>query len=132
MVSVTDVRLGRHNGFDRVVFEIGGEGQAGWDVRYVDEARSAGSGRRIDVEGDAILQVSLRNIALPPNAPADVEPWDGPDRLQPRGSGPIAEVVEDTVFEGHHTFFVGVTDTVPFQVHRLGSPQRVIVDVAAG
>jgi len=131
MVSVTDVRLGRHNGFDRLVFEIGGEGQAGWDVRYVDEATSAGSGRPIDVEGDAILQVSLRNIALPPNAPAGVEPWDGPDRLGLPGSGPIAEVVEDTVFEGRHTFFVGVTEKVPFQVHRLGTPQRVVVDVAA-
>ena len=108
MVSVTDVRLGRHNGFDRMVFEIGGQGQAGWDVRYVDEARSAGSGRRIDVEGDAILRVSLRNIALPPDAPAGVEPWDGPERLALPGSGPIAEVVEDTVFEGHHTFFLSL------------------------
>ena len=131
MVSVTDVRLGRHNGFDRMVLEIGGEGQAGWDVRYVDEARAAGSGSVIDVEGDAILQVSLRNIALPPDAPAGVEPWEGPDRLALPGSGPIAGVVEDTVFEGVHTFYVGVADTVPFQVHRLGSPQRVIVDVAA-
>ena len=131
MVSVTDVRLGRHNGFDRMVFEIGGEGQAGWDVRYVDEARSAGSGHPVDITGDAILKVSLRNIALPPNAPAGVEPWDGPDRLGLPGSGPITEVVEDTIFEGHHTFFVGVTEKVPFQVHRLGTPQRVIVDVAA-
>ena len=131
MVSVTDVRLGRHNGFDRIVFEVGGKGQAGWDVRYVDEARSAGSGFPVDVEGGAILKVILRNIALPPDAPTGVEPWDGPERLHPgQGDGPVAEVVEDTVYEGQHTFFIGLTDTVPFQVHRLGSPQRVVVDVA--
>lgn len=130
-VVVTDVRLGRHNGFDRVVFDIGGQGQAGWDIRYVDQARSAGSGQPIDVGGDAILQVSLRNIALPTDAPAGVEPWDGPDRLPLPGTGPIVEVVEDTLFEGVHTFYVGVTDRLPFQANRLGSPQRVVLDVAA-
>lgn len=131
MVSVTGVRLGRHNGFDRVVFDIGGQGQAGWDISYVDEARAAGSGRPIDVDGQAILQVRLRNIALPPDAPAGVEPRDGPDRLALPGTGPIVEVVEDTVYEGVHTFFVGVTDRLAFQVNRLGAPQRVVIDVAA-
>ncbi len=130
-VSVTDVRLGRHNGFDRMVFDIGGQGQAGWNIRYVDEARAAGSGQPIDVDGDAILQVNLTNIALPPDAPAGVEPWDGPDRLALPGTGPTVEVVEDIVFEGVHTFFVGVTDRLPFQVNRLDSSQRVVIDVAA-
>lgn len=130
-VSVTDVRLGDHDGFDRLVFEIGGPGQAGWDIRYVDEARAAGSGQAIDVGGKAILAVSLGNIALPPDAPAGVQPWDGPGRLQMTGDGPIVEVVDDTVFEGIHTFYAGVTDRQPFQVTRLGSPQRVVIDVAA-
>ncbi|MGH9265729.1 MAG: RICIN domain-containing protein, partial [Acidimicrobiales bacterium] len=71
-VVVTDVRLGRHNGFDRIVFDIGGQGQAGWDIRYVDQARSAGSGQPVDVGGDAILQVNLSNIALPTDAPDGV------------------------------------------------------------
>jgi hypothetical protein len=98
-VSVTDVRLGRHNGFDRMVFDIGGLRRAGWDISYVDEARAAGSGLPIDVDGQAILQVNLRNIALPPDAPVGVEPRDGPDRLALPGTGPIVEVVEDTVYE---------------------------------
>lgn len=131
-VSVTDVRLGSHKGFDRVVFEIGGPGHAGWDVRYVNEARSAGSDQPIAVAGDAILRVKLKNVALPPDAPAGVQPWDGPKRLEMPGEGPVVEVVEDTVFEGVHTFFVGVTDRQPFQVNRFGSPERVVIDVAAG
>ncbi len=131
MVSVTDVRLGRHNGFDRVVFDIGGQGQAGWDVRYVDEARAAGSGAVVDVGGHAVLQVSLQHIALPPEAPPGVEPWDGPERLQLQGPGPVVEVVEGTLFEGVHTFFIGLTERVPFQVNRFDSPQRVVLDVAA-
>lgn len=131
MVSVTDVRVGRHDGFDRVVFEIAGGGQAGWNVRYVDEARAAGSGFPIEVDGQAVLAVNLTNINLPPDAPEGVEPWDGPERIRPQGQGPLVEIVEDVVYEGHHTFFVGVGDTVPFQVHRLESPQRVVLDIAA-
>lgn len=130
MVSVTDVRVGRHDGFDRVVFEIAGEGLAGWNVRYVDEARAAGSGFPIEVDGQAVLAVNLTNISLPPDAPEGIEPWDGPERIRPQGRGPLVEVVEDTVYEGHHTFFVGVTGTVPFQVRRLESPQRVVLDIA--
>lgn len=131
MVSVTNVRVGHHDGFDRVVFDIGGEGLAGWNVRYVDEARAAGSGLPIEVAGEAVLAVSLNNISLPPDAPEGIEPWDGPERIRPQGQGPLVEIVEDTVYEGHHTFFVGVTETVPFQVHRLESPQRVVLDIAA-
>jgi len=131
MVSVTNVRVGRHNGFDRVVFDIGGQGLAGWNVRYVDEARAAGSGFPIEVEGGAVLSVSLNNISLPPDAPAGIEPYDGPERIRPAGQGRLIEIVEDTVYEGHHTFFVGVTDTVPFQVRRLESPQRVVLDIDA-
>ena len=92
-----------------MVLEIGGEGQAdGMSATSTTRdrpAQASGSTSR----GGAILQVSVRNIALPPAAPAGVEPWDGPARLQLPGSGPIAEVVEDTVFEGRHTFYVGVT-----------------------
>lgn len=130
-VSVTDVRVGAHHGFDRVTFEIGGEGEAGWDVRYVAAARSQGSGRPVPVAGETVLSVNLSNIAYPINPPVGVDPWEGPDRLPVGDSGPILEVVADTVFEGYHTFFIGVTGEQPFQVRRFDSPQRVVVDVAA-
>lgn len=131
MVSVTDVRLGQHQGYDRVVFDIGGTGLAGWDARYVDYPRAAGSGFPIEVQGDAVLEVSLHNIALPPDAPEGVEPYDGPERIHLHESGPVIEVVEGTVFEGTHTFYVGVSGEQPFQVRRFDSPQRVVLDVAS-
>src|SRR3954468_20607317 len=43
-VTVRDIRTGRHDGFDRVVFEVAGTGTPGWDVRYVDQPSSQGSG----------------------------------------------------------------------------------------
>ena len=53
-VTVSDLRAGRQDGFDRVVFEVGGTGTPGWDVRYVDAAVLAGqrrAGRRRGARG---------------------------------------------------------------------------------
>jgi hypothetical protein len=128
MVSVTDVRVASHDGFDRVVFEIGGEGQAGWGVLYQDQALTQGKGDEVDVEGDAVLEVAVRNIAMPFDAPEDVEAYEGPERIEGPGDA-ILEIVEDTIFEGQYVFFLGVDTERPFRVARLDDPQRVVIDV---
>lgn len=130
-VVVTDVRLASHDGFDRVVFEIGGDGTAGWTVEYVSQPRAQGSGFPVEVEGDAYLSVRLTPVAYPADAPPGLEPWEGPASIPMPGDGPVVEVVDDTVYEGYRTFFIGVTAELPFQVRRFDSPQRVVVDVAA-
>lgn len=130
-VVVTDVRLGAHPGFDRIVFEVAGEGEAGWRIGYTDDPRAQGSGAPIEVPGDAVLGMTLTNVALPGDAPDGVQPWDGPDRQQLPGASTLQALVEDTVFEGHHTFFAGLDAERPFAVSRLSSPQRIVVDVLA-
>ena len=62
---MTDIRVGRHDGFDRVVIEVGGTGIPGWDARYVDDPRSQGSGDPVEVDGAAVLQVGVTGIGLP-------------------------------------------------------------------
>src|SRR6185312_16637783 len=64
-VTVRDVRIGRQDGFDRVVFEVGGTGTPGWDVRYVDAPTSQASGAPVDVAGSAALQVAITGVGLP-------------------------------------------------------------------
>src|SRR4051795_5589983 len=64
-VTVRDIRIGGPAGFDRVVFEVGGPGSPGWEVRYVDAATSQGSGDPVEVAGDAVLQVALTGAAYP-------------------------------------------------------------------
>ncbi len=44
--SVSDVEVARHEGFDRLVFDITGDGSAGWNVCYVEAAHSQGPGNR--------------------------------------------------------------------------------------
>ncbi|GAA4751692.1 hypothetical protein GCM10023328_38480 [Modestobacter marinus] len=130
-VVVTDVRLGAHPGFDRIVFEVAGEGEAGWRIGYTDDPRAQGSGAPIDVPGEAVLGMTLTNIVLPGDAPAGVQPWDGPDRRQLPGASTVQSLVEDTLYEGQYTFFAGLDAERPFAVSRLSSPQRVVVDVLA-
>ena len=128
LLGVTDIRIGRHDGFDRVVFETDGTGTPGWDVRYVDSAQSQGSGADIDVDGDAVLQVTISGVGYP--ADTGVEEYSGPDRLAAAGTEVVTEVVWDSTFEGTSVAFAGVTDEVPFRVYLLEDPARVVVEVA--
>lgn len=131
-VTLTDVRLGAHDGFDRIVFEVAGEGQAGWRVAYSDQPQAQGSGFPVAVPGAAALEITLTNMALPGDAPDGVEPWAGEDPRTPPGAAVLDTLVEDTLFEGQYTFFAGLDARRPFAVGLLGSPQRIVVDVMAG
>ena len=131
MKAVTEVRAGAHDRFDRVTFEVTGEGEVGWEIDYVSEAREPGSGARIEVAGDAIIEVAITGVSLPPDLPDDIETW-ADDRLELPGENTIVEVVNSTVFEGRHTVFIGTTEVRPYVVQRLTDPQRVVIDVFRG
>jgi hypothetical protein len=126
-VTVSDIRLGRHDGFDRVVFEVGGTGTPGWDVRYVDAASSQGSGDPVEVAGDAILQVTLTGAGYPYDT--RVEEYSG-GPLTAADTEVVTEVVFDATYEGTTVAFVGTTGRMPFRVYALASPARVVVEVA--
>jgi hypothetical protein len=123
----TDIRVGAHGAFERIVFQIAGDGQAGWLVRYENDPRSQGSGHPVDVRGEAVLQVTLRDMAYPDDAPA--EPYDGPQRIEPANTSAIVEVVEGAVFEGYHDVFVGLDQERAYRIDRLSDPQRIVIDI---
>lgn len=124
-VVLTDVDLGRHGTYDRVVLEVADGGHAGWEAEYVDQAVEQGSGRTITIDGDAILSLTLTNMSLPTESSLDqVEPGTRYD-----GVGDIAEVYVGTTFEGTTQIFVGVTSQTPFRVFSLDDPTRIVLDV---
>jgi hypothetical protein len=126
-VTVNDIRLGGHDGFDRVVFQVGGTGTPGWDVRYVDEATSQGSGHELDIAGDAVLQVSLTGAGYPYET--HVDEYAAPPLTAPATSA-VTEVVFDATFEGTSLAFVGTVAKNPFRVYALENPTRVVLEVA--
>jgi hypothetical protein len=127
-VTVSDIRVGRQDGFDRVVLEVGGTGAPGWDVRYVDAASSQGGGEDVDVAGDAVLQVTLTGVGYP--YATGVEEFAASGPVSAAGTEAVTEAVYDATFEGTSVAFVGTTAQAPFRVYLLDSPTRVVLEVA--
>lgn len=129
LLSVTDIRIGLHDGYDRVVFDLEGtgDGQPGWRVEYVDQAVDDGSGHPVEVDGDAILRVSLSGTANPMDS--GVEGYSR-DRLDASVTEVVDEIVYRYWFEGYTTAFIGLDGGErPFRAFLLEDPTRVVVDV---
>lgn len=121
---LVDVRVAAHDGYDRVVLEFEGDGAPGWQVGYVDSAATDGKGDPIELEGDAILQVSALHTM-----PNDMTGYyDGPREIDADLSS-IEEVFVDGTFEGMTTVYLGLDEEVPFRVLTLTEPSRLVVDV---
>jgi hypothetical protein len=126
-VTVSDIRIGAHDGFDRVVLEVGGTGTPGWDVRYVDVAAAQGTGDPVDVAGDAVLQISLTGAGYPYDT--GVEEYAG-GPLTSADTTVLTEVIWGATYEGTSLAFLGTTGQYPFRVYSLTGPTRVVVDIA--
>ncbi|GAB2690323.1 AMIN-like domain-containing (lipo)protein [Nocardia thraciensis] len=128
-LTVTGVRIGHHEGFDRVVYELGGTGTPGWRVRYTDRAVQDGSGRPVDVAGRSILEVQILGSAYPWDS--GVTAYEGPDPATDPEAPGIAGVYRTQVYEGTTQSFIGVNaDSPAFSVNALQNPARLVIDVA--
>ena len=127
-LSPVDLRVGRHDGFDRVVLELAGSGQPGWFAEYVDEPRNQGRGNRADVRGQSHLQLMVTGVQYPTEEGA--QEYRGPREVTPAGLPTVAEVEIGPLYEGYQQVFIGLSTTEqPFRVFRLPDPPRVVVDV---
>ena len=121
------IRAGRQDGFDRVVFEFGDAGTPGWHVRYVDAVIGDPSALELDVEGAAVLEVTLTPVPYPDGDP---DAYSGAGRVQLPGAESVTEVLFHSIFEGYLQAFVGVRPgEVPFAAYELTNPARIVIDV---
>lgn len=120
------LRVGDHEGFDRVVLDLAGDGVPGWQVEYVEEAVEDGRGERVDVDGEAILSVHVSGTRYPDEG----EEHDVPgDRIE--GPDVVEEVRYLGTFEGLTQLFIGVDDgPADYRVFTLADPARLVIDVA--
>jgi hypothetical protein len=126
-LTVSAVRVARHEGFDRVVFELAGQGTPGWQAEYVDSATSEGTGEPVDLAGPGFLRVVLRGTSYPYDSGAAELPR-GPVAVS--GTDVVTGVFYDGTFEGQSLAYVGVGAPAPFRIYALTGPSRVVVDVA--
>jgi hypothetical protein len=124
---LTDVRVGEHEGFDRIVLEFTGTGVPGWSVGWVDRARLDGSGEAVDLDGEATLDVYASGTTWPADGY-----YDGPQRLEP-DSGAVDDVYVGGTFEGYTQVLAGIdSPPSPVRVFALPNPPRLVVDVSDG
>ncbi|MCW2819939.1 MAG: hypothetical protein JWR42_2726 [Marmoricola sp.] len=120
------VRAAHHPGFDRVVFEFSG-GLPGARAAYVRTLTGDASGLPVRVAGRAVLRVVMTGAEAHDGAGAAT----APARVTYALPG-LLTAVEAGDVEGIVTYGLGLARRTPFQVHRLRSPSRVVVDVGTG
>lgn len=126
-LTVTAVRVARHDGYDRVVLELAGDGQPGWHVAYDDAPAQPGSGEPVEVAGEATLSVLVDGVGYPFDT--GHEEYSGPKSLTPSDTEVVRELRVGAVYEGQYDAYVGVTAQRPYRVFRLDAPARLVLDV---
>jgi hypothetical protein len=131
-----NVRAGRHDCYDRVVFDINGPNPVGYHVGYVGTVTADGSGQPVPVAGDAALQVIVHAPDFASSTTGH-QPWRQPWKVgqalvDADGWATLTEVRFAGSFEGQTTFAVGVRERSPFRVFTLRNDavRRVVVDIA--
>ena len=125
------VAVGRHEGFDRVVFQFR-QGVPGYRVEYVQPPlKEDGSGNVVELRGNAFVTIRMDQASgFDLNTGEGVMVYKGPKRID--GSAAGASVVQELVrtgdFEAVLTWAVGLSDRVDFRVTTTTSPARLIVD----
>ncbi|RLP96071.1 hypothetical protein [Micromonospora sp. CV4] len=130
---LVDVRTGRHDCYDRVVFEFAGPVD-GYAVGY-GETWTEGEGLALSpyTAGGALLRVSLRAPAYDDSHVGTVPYRVGEHAANLLRYPTLRDVVFGGSFEGYTTFAVGVRARLPFRTFVLAGPgghSRIVLDVA--
>lgn len=125
------VATGRHEGYDRVVFQFR-NGLPGYRVEYVQPPlKEDGSGNVVDVKGSAFVVVRMEPASGFDLSKGEGElVYKGPRRLEGSDSGTsiVREVVRTGDFEAVLHWAIGLEEQVDFRVVTAESPPRLIVD----
>jgi hypothetical protein len=123
--KVTDLRVGAHRNFDRVVIDVDGK-MPGYDVRYVRHLSYEGTGDRVPLKGKKFIAIAL--------TPAKAHDARGHSVY----TGPKLEQYEfDTLrgaaftgdFEGVVSLGLSLRHRADFRVTVLHAPNRIVIDL---
>jgi hypothetical protein len=125
-VNYTEIRVGSHDGYDRVVFEFAnGIPEVSLEVAQPPYLQDA-SGQPLEVDGDTVLRLVMRNTtALTESGEIS---YDGPRRFDPAFPR-LLDVVAGGDFEAVTTWYIGLSGDPCLRVFALGDPDRLVIDV---
>lgn len=126
--NITDVRVGTHAEYDRVVFEF----TDGLPEITLDRATPPftqdASGMPIAVDGSSFLRLTMRGGTK--QTVENTSSYDGPTDLDP-GFATLVDLVEGGDFEAQSTWYLGLSSNACVRVLRLteDGAQRLVIDV---
>ncbi|MFH9671778.1 hypothetical protein ACH4L5_05785 [Streptomyces sp. NPDC017405] len=130
-VPLKDIRTGRHDCFDRMVFDVPGGGALAYHVQYVDRLVQNATGRHIPVGGGAVLDIRVGAPAYDPESGEPAYPGQAGRPLpgvDPGGYRAFRDTRFAGSFEGETQVGLGVRARLPFRVTRPAG--RLVIDVA--
>lgn len=130
--SLLNARSGEHGCFDRLVLDVRGE-LDGYDVRYVSQVYTEGSGAAVPVRGGADLRIVIRVPVYDDAGHVTFRPDDPRELCDVSDYRTFEQVSFAGSFEGQTTIALGVRARLPFRVFVLDGPgdhTRLVIDVA--
>jgi len=126
--QITDVRVGTHADYDRVVFEFANGLPEFTLDRATPPFRHDASGMPVEVDGSSFLRLTMRGGTK--QTEDNTSSYDGPIEFHP-GFSTLIDLVEGGDFEAQSTWYLGMSSEACVRVIRLtddGAP-RLVIDV---
>jgi hypothetical protein len=126
VANIVDIRVGTHDGYDRVVFEF----EQGTPELTLDRATPPftqdASGLPVEVDGESFLGLSMRGGTK--QTDEGTSSYDGPTEISP-GFATLVDLVEGGDFERQSTWYLGLSNEACVRVLLLDGPPRLVIDV---
>jgi hypothetical protein len=126
IANITDVRVGRHEGYDRVVFEFAQGTPELTLERDTPPFTQDASGEPIDVAGESFLRMTMRGGSK--QTDDNTSSYDGPLDFDPDFPA-LVHLIEGGDFERQSTWYFGLARESCVRVIVLEDPARVAIDI---
>jgi hypothetical protein len=130
--TLTNVRAGRHDCYDRLVLDVRGAAPRSWRVEYVPAVTEDPSGKPVPLRGGADLQIVVGVSDHTAAGQPTYLPANRRELVDVAGFRTFRQVAWAGSFEGLTSVGLGVRARLPFRVFTLngGGTSRFVVDVA--
>ena len=124
-LAVVGVRVGAHEGFDRVVVDLEGDGNPGWFVDYTSTPMQETVGQPLQVAGNFFLNINVDGTVYP----FELGKNNDVPVTMAGDTGNVIDVISAGTYEGRSQVVVGLRSELPYSVQVLKDPTRVVVDI---
>jgi len=124
--QITDIRVGTHDGYDRVVFEFASGLPDAVIAGALPPFYADASGLEIEVAGTAFLSVTMHGASKV--SPEGGVTYGGPTSFEP-GFEQLVQLIEGGDYEAVSTWYLGLDGGGCIRVLTLSEPSRLVIDI---